>query len=385
MTASMDGDDFQALLDSDVRPEDGPFSVSRPATSAVVGKFVELLSERMRRAGHPEHDTPGQETRVVLHPIDAERTRPYRRASSATFVVAIVEGSVGEHDVLVRAYPNLVKALANLCIYLVPEGVSATPYFVTPERGAYRIDPAGSSRNAFADAIYERMAPLALSRLVIENEFVPDLPETMWEGDLRTWQLRRAGQYLDRLGLLPAPFPLEELLGERELRHVKRLFGIGGLSYGNLSTRRDEHAFWMSASGIDKSDIREVGRDVLLVTGFDPTRRAIRVSVPPHIEHPRRVSVDAIEHWMIYRRHPDVGAIVHVHAWMEGARATEIGYPCGTIELARSVAELIEAAPEPARAVVGQRNHGMTITGPDLHDIFLRIEGRLQTSVPMAA
>ena len=141
----------------------------------------------------------------------------------------------------------------------------------------------------------------------------------------------------------------------------------------------------MSASGIDKSDIREIGRDVLLVTGFDPSRPAIRVSVPPHVERPRRVSVDAIEHWMIYRRHPDVGAIVHVHAWMHGVQSTEIGYPCGTIELARSVAELVAAAAEPGRAVIGQKNHGLTITGPDLHDIFLRIEGRLQTTVPMAA
>jgi ribulose-5-phosphate 4-epimerase/fuculose-1-phosphate aldolase len=141
----------------------------------------------------------------------------------------------------------------------------------------------------------------------------------------------------------------------------------------------------MSASGIDKSNIREIGRDVLLVSGFDPTRPAIRVSVPPHVEAPRRVSVDAIEHWMIYRRHPQIGAIVHVHAWMDGVRSTEIGYPCGTIELARSVAELVAAAPEPARSVIGQKNHGLTITGPDLHDIFLRIEGRLQTAVPMAA
>src|SRR5437762_5852382 len=38
--------------------------------------------------------------------------------------------------------------------------------------------------------------------------------------------------------------------------------------------------------------------------------------LPPGIE-PRRVSVDAIEHWMIYQGHPDVGAILHVHARSE--------------------------------------------------------------------
>ena len=37
---------------------------------------------------------------------------------------------------------------------------------------------------------------------------------------------------------------------------------------------------------------------------------------------------------MIYQDHPDVGAILHVHAWMEGIAATDINYPCGTAELA---------------------------------------------------
>ena len=43
---------------------------------------------------------------------------------------------------------------------------------------------------------------------------------------------------------------------------------------------------------------------------------------------------------MIYQAHPDVGAILHVHAWMEGIAATDIDYPCGTQELAESVADL---------------------------------------------
>ena len=80
------------------------------------------------------------------------------------------------------------------------------------------------------------------------------------------------------------------------------------------------------------------GRDILLVTGYDEANAKIVLSVPPGIE-PRRVSVDAIEHWMIYQAHPDVGAILHVHAWMEGIAATDINYPCGTQELAEAVAE----------------------------------------------
>ena len=37
----------------------------------------------------------------------------------------------------------------------------------------------------------------------------------------------------------------------------------------------------MSASGVDKSDLREIGRDVLLVKDYDPEAQAMVLSVPP--------------------------------------------------------------------------------------------------------
>ena len=148
-----------------------------------------------------------------------------------------------------------------------------------------------------------RLIPLAESRLVIDNEFVPDLPRELWEGDEHTESIARAGQRLDELDLLPAPWPIDEMLSADELRHVSRLFGIGGLSYGNASARQSGDDFWMSASGVDKSRLREIGTEILLVTGFEPARGVIRLSVPPDVK-PRRVSVDAIEHLTIYREHP---------------------------------------------------------------------------------
>src|SRR5262249_12020600 len=162
----------------------------------------------------------------------------------------------------------------------------------------------------------------------------------------------------------------------------------GGLSYGNVSARRGSASgplgpeYWMSASGVDKERLHDVGRDVLLVRGYDPERDAMVLSVPADVT-PRRVSVDAIEHWMSYHEHAEVGAILHVHAWMDGIDATDINYPCGTLELASSVAELVRQAPDPSRAVVGQRNHGLTITGHSLDEIFERIEGKLVRNVPM--
>ena len=50
---------------------------------------------------------------------------------------------------------------------------------------------------------------------------------------------------------------------------------------------------------------------------------------------------------MIYQEHPGVGAIVHVHAWVDGIDATDVNYPCGTEELARAVADLVRDEDDP--------------------------------------
>ena len=42
-------------------------------------------------------------------------------------------------------------------------------------------------------------------------------------------------------------------------------------------------------------------------------------------------------------------------------------------------------APEPGQTVVGLKNHGLTITGPTLDDIFERIEPVIEVQVPMIA
>ena len=64
--------------------------------------------------------------------------------------------------------------------------------------------------------------------------------------------------------------------------------------------------------------------------------------------------------------------------------ATEFNYPCGTAELADAVADLIRVAPEPGRAIIGLKNHGLTITGPSLEEIFERVGPHIQRQVPMS-
>jgi hypothetical protein len=343
-------------------------------SDARLTSLVAALCAALEDAGfEPAADDAPPE--LVLNIVDRERPRPFRRRSRGTFVAALHALDDPPPDPLREGYPVLVRALANVSLAYVP-GVGV--WFTTLERGSY---PVPESPSLAADVV-TRLAPLARSRLVIENEFRTDLEPELWDGDEITESISAAGRRLDDLGLLPAPFPVEELVDERDLRHIKRLYGIGGLSYGNLSARKDERRFWMSASGVDKSRLETPGRDILLVSGYDAEHGRIVLSVPPGIE-PRRVSVDAIEHWEIYRDHPDVGAILHVHAWVDGVPATEVNYPCGTEELARNVAELLAAEPDPAHAIIGLRNHGITATGASLEGILERIAPRLLLQVPM--
>ena len=340
--------------------------------------LVDELRGALERAGfQPATDENPPE--LVVNVVDREAPKPFRRRSRGTYVAALHVVPEPPPDPLREGYPILVRALANVSMTYVPgQGV----WFTTLERGSYLVPEALGAR-VLAENVVARLAPLARSRLVIENEFRPDLEPELWDGDEITASISAAGRRLDELGLLPAPFPVEELVDERDLRHIKRLYGIGGLSYGNLSARLDERRFWMSASGVDKSKLETPGRDILLVSDYDAEHLRIVLSVPPGVE-PRRVSVDAIEHWKIYRDHPDVGAILHVHAWLEGIAATEVNFPCGTEELAQNVADLLAAEPDPAHAVIGLRNHGITATGGSLEEILDRIAPRLLLQVPMA-
>lgn len=362
---------------------DSSHSSASPRRFAVTGtpggpnskKFSESVARTLESRGMVRVEDPEQADFVLLlFPTDSPS--PFRRRSRGTYVAAMHERSEMPSDPLAAEYPLLVRALANSVLCYVPDNAVLV---TTPERGTFRADAPAAE---LAERLVDRIQPLATSRLVIDNEYHTDLEPELWQGDELTKELSWAGEQLDGFGLLPAPFPVHELLSEREFRHVKRLWGIGGLSYGNLSIRKDEQRYWMSASGVDKSKLVEIGRDILMVSNYDAEKAAIILSVPPDVE-PRRVSVDAIEHWMIYQNHPEVGAILHVHAWLEGAAATEVNFPCGTEELALAVSELLEAEDDPGHAVIGLRNHGITATGENLHEIIERIQPGLQPQVPM--
>ncbi len=346
--------------------------------------FRDGLIAELERRGFDYRPGQVDDSGLVLNITDYAQPQSFRRKSQGTFGIAIVELPERPDDYVRACYPVLVRSLSQVGIFLIEDEGEIEAHFMTMEQGHYYdVRKAGGDDAAFFAEIHDRIEPLVTARYVINNIFNPDLPRDLWEGDEITQELIEAGRKLDALNLLPAPWPIGEILSKRELRHVKALFHIGGLSYGNLSARKDANTFWMSASGVNKGKLQEIGRDILLVTDFDPEEYAMVLSVPEGIE-PRRVSVDAIEHFMIYQEHPEVGAIIHVHAWMDGIKSTHVNYPCGTRELAVAVADLIREEPDPSRAVIGLKNHGVTITGHSLPEIFERIDGKLVAQVPMS-
>ena len=379
--------DAVATPDSTLKRASG-IAVVDAAHSPLTTWFLDGVSAALEARGHPvQRDVRRDaaidpDVRVVLHAVHADSPTSFRRRSKEIFVVGVAELPDHPDDMLAAGYALLVRSLSNVFIPIARDERGPEAYFITMEQGFHRLEWDGDD-GAFFEGVVQRLLPMAESRLVIDNEFIPDLPRDLWEGDEHTAAIHRAGLRLAELDLLPAPWPIEDLLGPDELRHVQRLFGIGGLSYGNASARHDGDTFWMSASGVDKSHLREIGREILLVTGYDEARGVIRLSVPPDIK-PRRVSVDAIEHLTIYREHPEVGAILHVHGWVAGITSTEAVYPCGTEELALEVAGLVRDAPDPGRAVIGMKNHGVTITGSSLDEILERVGPHIVRRVPMS-
>jgi hypothetical protein len=345
----------------------------------VLRRFAEGLRATLEAHGHQYAEERGRDLRLVFNFIDPERPRPYRRRAKATFVVSVALGSPGVEDVLRAAYPLLVRSLANLVIYLVPEGEGWRTYFVTLEQGRYEVPGEG---DVYFERVYERLYPLATSQLVIDNEFHPDLPEELWEGDALTQKLSEAGRRLDALQLLPSPFPhrgTPEPPGSparaAPVRHRRTQLREPQRTQGR-------HPI------LDERERGEQGKPPGHRPGHPPREGLRPRSKPDPPERPaphpaptclrgRHRALDDLHGAPLRGRHH------HVHAWMRGIPSTEINYPCGTLQLAKAVAELVRQAPDPARAVVGLKNHGITVTGPDLEDILERLERDIIRQVPM--
>jgi ribulose-5-phosphate 4-epimerase/fuculose-1-phosphate aldolase len=363
------------------------FAVEQRDRDELRDNAAQQVVAAFRSHGHELHSNGG-EVNFVLNLTSAQKPRSTKRRSQSVFIISFLATDHLSGDFQSLLFTLLVRTMSNLLVVVTPRngelGEHASPgeaYFTTPEGGFYHIpfEP---------DKVYELMLPVAGAHFAISNRMSADLPEPYWISSPVVEEIKRHGQELDKLGVLPMPFPLHDYLSPVDLRHVYKIYGITGMSYGNLSARETipelgDSTFWMTGRGVNKGALSLVGRDILFVTGFDRRSCEVLVSVPADNDPRARVSVDAVEHELIYRTYPEVGAIVHVHAWIEGALSTTQNYPCGTIELAEEVVQLLAKTGTPARAVVGLKNHGLTITGPTLDEIFSRVRDKLLRQVPM--
>jgi ribulose-5-phosphate 4-epimerase/fuculose-1-phosphate aldolase len=360
------------------------FKVNKVSDCPDLLKLADILAEEIARNGN-ELVSLNSNSNFVLNIIDIESPKAYRRKNQEEMVVSITLIREPVEDLKAACYVALVKSISNMlfCISLTGGGGNELPkaYSITPEVGflEFNYDPF---------AIYTYMYPVISSHFVLRNKLFDNLLFNSHEAIAEVEELKAYGKELGSLGVLPAPFPLTNFLEKHLIDQLYRLYQIKGLSYGNLSIRNVSYksrsiSYWMTARGVDKSNLKGFGKDILLVKGYDKDNGEMQVSVPQVYDPRIRVSVDAIEHFMIYREFPGVGAIVHVHAWIDDVMCTTQTYPCGTFELAENVVELLKRTPSPERTEVGLKNHGLTITGPDIKDIFQRIRGRLKTKVPM--
>jgi len=364
------------------------FSVVKHGVNPLRDIIAEAITQEFIEHGH-EKTSPESNIQFVLNLIDVDDPKLFRRRSQSIFVFSIISVENQVENLRSVCFTTLVHSLSNMVLCAVPsKGYSpdypekdTEIYFTTPETGFFHhpFDP---------EYVYQQIIPIAESHFAMRNVLTADLPPRYWKTSPVVKDLKKFGKELDNLGVLPSPFPLREVLSEDDIKQIYDLFEMKGLSWGNLSAREPipefgDATFWMSARGVNKAKLSTVGKDILLVKGFDYEQGQALVSVPPDHDPKARVSVDTVEHALLYRTYPDIGAIVHVHAWLEDILCTRQIYPCGTRELAEAVVDLFSQTDNPSQTAVGLRNHGLTITGPSLDDIFDRISGKLLLEVPM--
>ncbi|MFA6569896.1 MAG: class II aldolase/adducin family protein [Bacteroidota bacterium] len=115
----------------------------------------------------------------------------------------------------------------------------------------------------------------------------------------------------DWLETPPISFPqFEEINLQRQILHNLDLIGeySDGLGYGNLSIRRDETSFFITAS--QTGGIPHLGIEhYTLVTKWDIYKNYLKC------EGPAKASSESLTHAAIYALSPEIGAVVHVHTF----------------------------------------------------------------------
>ncbi len=155
-------------------------------------------------------------------------------------------------------------------------------------------------------------------------------------------------------------------------------YGMTTTSGGNLSIRDEDGAVWITPSGVDKGSLT---RDDM-----------IRVRPDGGVDGKHRPSVELPFHLSVYRRRPDIRAILHAHppgivAFSIVRRLPDIrlipniSLICGEIAMApyalpgsEQLGENIAVEFDRGRSTVVLENHGVVIGTGSLFDCFMAFE-----------
>ncbi len=143
------------------------YTVVGTTSSPTLQAFADELGAALERTGFERAADGEGDVDLVVNIADYETARPFRRKSKGTYVAALhelEETPESLEDGLAASYPMLVRALANIVLALTP---GPAVRFTTMERGNYVVEAPSAAE--LADRVVERLKPLALSRLVIDN------------------------------------------------------------------------------------------------------------------------------------------------------------------------------------------------------------------------
>ena len=284
-----------------------------------------------------------------------------------------------EGEKVVRAYEIGLQIMANLAGYIELDGDGPFDYtmtLITPERGHEVLKGSPGAGAELSDTLVRRSDVV----YVDENVVHTDLPEDLAAGTDVTRAMQEMAVRLDSLDLVPSAVPLDGL-SDKQRRRFFKVLGLKQVSYGNMSARHDTNWFWMTGRGVNKAKLEVIGRDIILVTDFDREAGQIHLTVPAD-QGDARVSIDSSIHAAIYEAFPKIGAMIHIHSFVDNVVYTDDHYPCGTRELCDSTIDALRLTDDPNRTILGLANHGILVTGADLDEAWELIESRLGELVP---
>jgi len=135
----------------------------------------------------------------------------------------------------------------------------------------------------------------------------------------------------------------------------------GKSSFGNMSIRT-KNGFIITSRKSDKSKLRI--EDLVEVTAVD---HAEKKKIVKGYQKP---SSDLLVHEAIYKKFPEINAIIHAHDDLVVERSrkiptTEFDYPCGSLETMREVMKTLETS---GSNYIVLKNHGVLALGRDLDE-----------------